>query len=236
MSGIGRRDSAAIGKAPAGATHWSVRRKGPFTWDWCTHVSPEGEATQEFPVAELSLPTIRKRWGPGIYRVMFLSIARGARKVLGDGKTFALPEAEERSATLRSAQAARASDAEPPPAQEDHAYIVRALLRAAEGKHRPDELFEALAVPLGMALSSLFTLQDRNSERLDAIERRLGQVENRLGIVRPIEEEASPVLGRILDKLQAIEGRLGPPAGGRREGAATPRKDSPGERRRRPSG
>lgn len=225
-----RRDSATIGRAPAGATHWSVRRKGQLAWEQCTHGSPGGPLAQEFPFADLSLATIRSRWGPGTYRVSFLVVARGTRQVVGNGKTFELPEA-----------AARAGDDGKTP--EDHTHMVRALLRAAEGKHQPEELFEALAIPLGMALSSLFTLQDRMGERLDAMERRLALLEDRLQVQRAPEADASPMLGRILEKLDAMERRLTPPAppapapAARRDSpAGGPRRDSPGERRRKSGG
>lgn len=226
-----RRDSATIGKAPAGATHWSVRRKGQLAWEQCTHGSPQGTLAQEFPLADLSLVTIRSRWGPGTYRVSFLAVARGSRQVVGNGKTFELPEAPARPG----------DDGRTP---EDHTHMVRALLRAAEGKHQPEELFEALAIPLGMALSSLFTLQDRMGERLEALERRIALLEDRLQVQRAPEADASPMLGRILDKLEAMEQRLASPAppappapAARRDSpAGGPRRDSPGERRRKSGG
>lgn len=222
-----RRDSATIGKAPAGATHWSMRRKGQLAWEQCTHGSPQGTLAQEFPLADLSLATIRTRWGPGTYRVSFLVVARGSRQVVGNGKTFEVSEP------------ARAGDEGKTP--EDHSHMVRALLRAAEGKHQPEELFEALAIPLGMALSSLFTLQDRMGERLEALERRLALLEDRLNVQRAPEADASPMLGRILEKLDAMERRLTPPtpaapAARRDSPAGGPRRDSPGERRRKSGG
>jgi BMFP domain-containing protein YqiC len=73
-----------------------------------------------------------------------------------------------------------------------------------------------------MGLSSLFAAQDRVGERLDAIERRLAELE--AGAAPPAEVAPNAErLDRLLDRLESIEGRL--------ERAAVPRKPSPSGRR-----
>ncbi|MBW2537139.1 MAG: hypothetical protein JRI55_36970 [Deltaproteobacteria bacterium] len=66
------------------------RRIAERKWQWCT-TPVDGIAVNEFPLAELSTDTIRERWGPGEYRVMFVSIPEeGVRRVNGNGRIFHL--------------------------------------------------------------------------------------------------------------------------------------------------
>jgi hypothetical protein len=202
-----RRDSALLGKTPAGATHWTLSRKGALGWEPCTYRS-DIVWSHEFPIADLSIALIRRRWGDGVYRVSFWAVSRGGRKDLGAGKVFELSASGERG------EAPRADEYTP----EDHSHLVRALLRAGEGKRTPQELFEALAVPTGMGLSTLSSQIERIAERLSEIERRLEALE-----ARPAPPAPAPAsIDRVLDKLDAIEQRLAhavPPAvrpGGRR--------------------
>lgn len=220
-----RRDSEVFGKLPQGATHYSVRRKGALTWEWCTYAGPEGVATQEFSIGDLSLATIRKRWGNGTYRLMFLALGRGTRQVFGNGKIFELT-APERSATPRAAGAVARRGAAPigrvglvaaqAPAPEDHGDLVRALLRAGEGKRDGRELFESLAIPVGMALGSAFSSIEKVQARLVAVEERLASIEAKLGMRLGIDPAAEDRLDRLLGKLETLESRLDRPASRRR--------------------
>jgi len=216
-----RRDSEIFGKVPAGATHWSVRRKDVLTWEWCTYAGADGVVKQEFPIADLSLATVRDRWGNGTYRVMFLALGQGIRQVYGNGKIFELTAAL-RGGTPRPMGRVREEDA--PAADPAYGDMVRVLLKAGHGKETPAEVYEALAVPLGMGLSALYAAQDRITERLDAIERRLAALE-----LRPPDEAsddekaAAPRLDRLLDRLESIEGHLAR--------SAPVRRNSPGARK-----
>jgi hypothetical protein len=203
-----RRDSTLLGKTPAGTTHWTLSRKGSLAWEPCTFRS-EAEWSHEFPIADLSIALVRRRWGSGVYRVSFWAVSRGGRQSLGAGKVFEISESGERG------PAPRPEEHTP----EDHSRLVRALLRAGEGKRTPQELFEALAVPTGMGLSTLSSQIERIAERLSEIERRLEALEGRPA---PLPPAAPAAMDRVLDKLDAIEQRLAqavPPAprpGGRR--------------------
>jgi hypothetical protein len=189
-----RRDSTLLGKTPPGTTHWTLNRKGALAWEPCTWRS-DTEWHHEFPIADLSIATIRRRWGDGVYRVSFWAVSRGGRQSLGVGKVFDISGSGERG------PAPRAEEYTP----EDHSHLVRALLRAGEGKRTPQELFEALAVPTGMGLSTLSSQIERIAERLAEIERRLEALEAR----RAPEAAAAPAsIDRVLDKLDAIEQRL----------------------------
>jgi hypothetical protein len=212
-----RRDSTLLGKTPAGTTHWTVSRKGALAWESCTHRS--GVDWQgEFPIADLSLALIRRRWGDGVYRVSFLALGRGSRQMLGAGRIFEISGSGERSPAPKPGRAPADTGAAP----EDHSEMIRALLKAQEGKRTPNELFEALAVPTGMGLSSLFSSLERVSERLEAIERRLEALEAH----DPPAAPAAAPLERVLDKLEAIEQRLAQ--------AAPPGRSPPGGRRGSP--
>jgi hypothetical protein len=192
-----RRDSTLLGKTPPGTTHWTLSRKGALSWEPCTFRS-DPDWIHEFPIAELSVALIRRRWGDGVYRVSFLALGRGGRQPLGMGRVFEISGSGERS------PAPRADGATP----EDHSGLVRALLRAGEGKRTANELFEALAVPTGMGLSTLSSQIERLAERLESIEQRLAALEARAA------PPPAP-LDRVLDKLDAIEQRLAqavPPA------------------------
>jgi hypothetical protein len=219
-----RRDSEVFGKVPQGATHYSVRRKGALTWEWCTYAGPEGVATHEFVIGDLSLATIRKRWGNGTYRLMYLALGRGTRQVFGNGKIFELT-GPERSATPRTAGAARRGAvpigrvglvAAHSPAPEDHSDLVRALLIAGEGKRDGQELFESLAIPVGMALGSAFSSIEKVQARLLAVEERLASIEAKLGGRVGGDAPAEDRLDRMLQKLESIESRLERPASRRR--------------------
>jgi hypothetical protein len=215
-----RTQSEVLGKTPLGATHWSVRRKGTLSWEWCTYAGDDGIARQEFPIPTLSVECIRDRWGSGTYRVMFVALGAGVRHVSGNGKIFELTGAR-RGGTPRPTGRAAELETDAP---EDHGDMVRVLLKAAHGKTSPVELYETLAVPLGMGLSSLFAAQERLSERLDAIERTLAE----LGVARrpPERDEGASRLDRLLDRLESIEGRLARAAPQRRpspSGRKTPR-------------
>lgn len=216
------RDSEVFGKVPGGASHWSVRRKGDLTWEWCTFANNDGVARQEFPIGELSLGTIRERWGAGTYRLMFLSLGNGIRQVHGNGKIFELT-ARNRGGTPRPI--GRVRDAEPE-TSEGHEDMVRALLKAAQGKSSATELYETLAIPTGMGLSALFSAQERLNERLDRLEKRLGAIEEKLTDDEPASAPASSRLDRLLDRLENIEGHLARAAPVRRaspSGRRTPR-------------
>lgn len=216
------RESDVFGKVPVGVTHWSIRQKGSLSWDWCTFRSADGTEHQDFPIAELSLATIRDRWGAGTYRVLFLSLGRGIRQSHGNGKIFEVKRTPRGAARTTEVQGGAMHDH---PAPEDHSEMVRVLLRAAQGKRTPAELFETLAVPLGMGLSSLFTMQERIGERLDAIEHRLATLESNGAPASRDEQAGASRLDRLLDRLEAIERHLAPPPS---------RKPSPGPRRQSP--
>ena len=76
-----RSETPVFGRIPQGATHWSIRKRGPLSWEWCTYAGREGVVQQEFGIGDLSITLIRKRWGAGTYRVMFVSLTRGARQI-----------------------------------------------------------------------------------------------------------------------------------------------------------
>lgn len=230
-----RRDSALVGKVPAGATHWTLSRKGALSWEPCTH-RVGSEWQHEMPLEDLSLATIRRRWGEGTYRASFLAISRAGRQLLGHGRIFEVTGGGERTPTPRPGRAG-AEGAAP----DDHSDMVRALLRAGDGKRSAAELFEALAIPTGMGLSSLFASLDRVAERLDAIERRLAAVEQLRGPAPQAARDEAPLephldprrdpharsLERVLDKLEAIEQRLAPGPQRRPSPPARRGRDSP---------
>lgn len=210
-----RRDSSVFGKAPMGATHFALSRKGPLAWEWCSCRSGD-QWLHELPIADLALPTLRRRFGHGTYRVTFLALSRGNRQVLGSGRVFDLTASGDRPASRDDA-----------PAPEDHSDLVRALLRAAEGKRTPQELFEALAIPTGMGLSSVLASLERLSERLETVERRLDGLE-RSDKGRPDSTPAArladPAMDRVLEKLESIERRLPGPQPARRASPAGKRR------------
>ena len=210
-----RRDSTLLGKTPTGATHWTLSRKGALSWESCTWRT-DAEWQTEFPIADLAVALIRKRWGDGVYRVAFLAVGRGGRQSLGPGRVFEISGAGDRTPTTP-----RPSTDVP----EDHSPMIRALLRAAEGKRTPAELFEALAVPTGMGLSSLFSQLERVSERLEGIERRLSALEARPAAPPAAMREAP--LDRVLDKLDAIEQRLAQAVPSSRPGGRRGRESPP---------
>jgi hypothetical protein len=236
-----RNETPIFGRIPQGATHWSIRKRGELSWDWCTFADREGVAQQEFPLTDLAVPLIRRRWGAGIYRVMFLSNAGGVRQVFGNGKVFELTGANQAGSPRPAGreppenvapQSATGSSPDAPATTAEHHDMVRALLLASEGHKSAKELFEALAVPTGIGLSSLFSFQERASERLEAIERRLVSLEQRLSAGAsapdPAPRPPSPdPWARVLDKLEAIEARMRPAA----EPAPPARRSSPGPRR-----
>jgi hypothetical protein len=212
-----RRDSALMGKTPAGATHWTVSRKGSLSWESCTWRT-ETEWSHEFPIADLGVALIRKRWGDGIYRVAFLSVSRGKRQSLGAGRVFEVSDAGEQPPPPRPVTGFGT------PEPEDHSGMVHALLRGAEGKRTANELFEALAVPTGMGLSTLFAQLGRVAERLEGIERRLSALEAHPPPAATAAGAQAP-LDRVLDKLDAIEQRLAqaaPPSPRARRGQGSP--------------
>src|SRR5277367_4865736 len=131
-----RRDSTLLGKTPPGTTHWTLSRKGALAWESCTYRTG-ADWHYELPIAELGLAVVRQRWGDGIYRVSFLAIGRGGgRQTLGTGRVFEIRGSGDRVPTPRPAHPA----AEGAAASEDHSDMVRALLRAAEGKRTANEL------------------------------------------------------------------------------------------------
>ncbi len=205
MARSDRSESPAFGRIPRGATHWSVRKRGPYAWEWCTFADRDGVAQHEFGIGDLSIALIRKRWGEGTYRVMFLSTVTGVRQVFGNGKVFELVGSHQSGTPKPTGRVTPAAEHTPAPERtSEHADMVRALLLAAEGREGAKELFEALAVPTGIGLSSLFGFQEKANERLEAIERRLAALEAKLG--QPAATNAP--LGAVLDKLEAIEQRL----------------------------
>ncbi len=208
LGGVVRSETPVFGRIPRGATHWSIRKRGDYAWEWCTFAGGDGVAQQEFGIGDLSVALIRKRWGEGTYRVMFVSHASGTRQVFGNGKVFELVGSHQTGTPKPTGRVSPGAVQPPHPERTaDHVDMVRALLLAAEGQSGPRELFEALAVPTGIGLSSLFAFQERASERLEAIERRLASLEERLGGAPSSSAHAAP-LERVLDKLESIEERL----------------------------
>lgn len=203
-----RNETPVFGRIPRGATHWSIRKRGDYAWEWCTFAGRDGVAQQEFGIADLSVALIRKRWGEGTYRVMFLSHTSGTRQVFGNGKVFELVGSNQSGTPKPTGRAT--PEAGPAPAEQtaDHSDMVRALLLSAQGQSGAKELFEALAIPTGIGLSSLFSFEQRANDRLDAIERRLAALEERLGAAAPAPALSSAPLDRVLDKLEALEARL----------------------------
>lgn len=220
MAKSDRSESPAFGRIPRGATHWSVRKRGPYAWEWCTFAGRGGVAEHEFGIGDLSIALIRKRWGEGTYRVMFLSTVTGVRQVFGNGKVFELLGSHQTGTPKPTGRVTPPIEehAAQPEATADHSDMVRALLLAADGRSSPKELFEALAIPTGIGLSSLFSFQEKATERLEAIERRLAALEAKLG-----QQASAAPLGAVLDKLEAIEARLA-----RAVPAASPRGEAIG--------
>jgi hypothetical protein len=203
-----RSETPVFGRIPRGATHWSIRKRGDYAWEWCTFAGGDGVVQQEFGIGDLSVALIRKRWGEGTYRVMFVSHASGTRQVFGNGKVFELVGSHQTGTPKPTGRVTPAqAEAARPERTADHADMVRALLLAAEGKSGAKEIFEALAIPTGIGLSSLFAFQERASDRLEAIEKRLASLERRLG-APPAQTAPAAPLDRVLDKLEAIEERL----------------------------
>ncbi len=215
-----RSESPAFGRIPRGATHWSIRRRGDYAWEWCTFAGRDGVAQQEFGIGDLSLALVRKRWGAGTYRVMFLSIGGGARQVFGNGKVFELVGSNQTGSPRPMGKITPEPQAE---LTATHSDMVRALLLAGDGRSAPKDLFEALAVPTGIGLSQLFAFQERATERLEAIERRIAAIEARVGV--PSIDGSR--LDRMLDKLESIEARLPRPASPQAIGQMRPARRRP---------
>ncbi len=205
-----RSDTPAFGRIPEGATHWSVRREGPHAWQWCTFTDRQGVVQHEFMISDLDVALIKRRWGPGKYRVMFLAIVGGARRVFGNGRVFELGPSQPRVSPAKAERAARPDASAKEAGTEPFEPIVRSLLAAGQGQKNAGELFHALAVPTGIGLGQLFEAQAAIGERLTAIERRLDALE-RGARPRPPPEDSPAALDRVLAKLDAIETRLAPP-------------------------
>lgn len=206
-----RSDTPAFGRIPDGATHWSVRREGIHAWQWCTFTDRQGVVQHEFLISDLDVSLIKRRWGPGRYRVMFLAIHGGARRVFGNGRVFELGPSQPRVTPSKGEKGTRGLEAvrEEAGPSESFQPIVRSLLAAGQGQKNAGDLFHALAVPTGIGLGQLFEAQAAIAERLTAIERRLDALE-RDAAPRPPDASASG-LDRVLAKLDAIETRLAPP-------------------------
>ncbi len=206
-----RSETPAFGRIPEGATHWSVRREGPHAWQWCTFTDRQGVVQHEFPISDLDIALIKRRFGPGRYRVMFLAIVGSARRVFGNGRVFELGPSQPRVAPTKAERVTgpEATRREQDPS-EPFEPIVRSLLAAGQGQKNAGELFHALAVPTGIGLGQLFEAQAAIGERLAAIERRLDALE-RASAPRARPEESPAALDRVLAKLDAIETRLAPP-------------------------
>jgi hypothetical protein len=90
--------AAVLGTIPDQATHWGCRKRADHPerldphkrWAWCDWQVGEGIAGAEFPIDTLNADEIRRRWGPGTYRVMYLVLAAGNKKVVGQGPSFTL--------------------------------------------------------------------------------------------------------------------------------------------------
>jgi hypothetical protein len=83
-------DAEVIGSPPANATHWQLRRQTAGGWSRCDFAAGDGDvAVAEWPLGELSLATVRRRWGAGTYRVVWMA-STPKRKPCGTGRPFIL--------------------------------------------------------------------------------------------------------------------------------------------------
>lgn len=87
-----------LGAVPQHATHWACRKlaehperlPGHKRWTWCEWEIAQGVAGKEFPIGSLNPAEVRRRWGPGTFRLMYLVLAEGNKKVAGQGPAFRL--------------------------------------------------------------------------------------------------------------------------------------------------
>jgi len=84
-------DEAIFGRIPKGADTWVIQRNDGGTWTRLKYAAPaRGVAIQEWPLVELSLDSVRKRWGRGEYKIIWMGYREGQRTSLGPGKVFEL--------------------------------------------------------------------------------------------------------------------------------------------------
>lgn len=101
-------ERTVIGKIPSKATHWSVRREvSPGSWEWQQLADEHGIAVKDFPMRDLSIKGIQQRWGAGRYRVMYLEMRDGMRRVQGNGRIFELTEPGAKASSPRPTRSSR---------------------------------------------------------------------------------------------------------------------------------
>lgn len=75
-----------FGAVPRAATHWLANRRSPVTGEWepMGYAAPGATAEErQWPIAELSVEEMQRRWGPGTYQVRWVSPnAQGGRRVM----------------------------------------------------------------------------------------------------------------------------------------------------------
>jgi len=73
-----------FGGVPAGATLWGLQRAAlSGAWEACNHPDGDGVRRHEWPIVELSIDSLRERWGAGTYRVQWFRVAdNGGRKFI----------------------------------------------------------------------------------------------------------------------------------------------------------
>lgn len=94
-------DVETFGVPPPKATHWTAHRLTPNA-DGNGSGTPlsfqggRGLNLREWPIAELTLENLRRRWGPGRYRIGWIAATKsGRREAMGRGKNVELADLAE---------------------------------------------------------------------------------------------------------------------------------------------
>lgn len=94
MRGAHTRDTTrtvpAIGAAPIAVLYWRCFRVSGDQKTPCRFAHDDGVEIAEWPIADLSLETIRARWGTGSYKMQWLGERDGKRVPLGWSKIVTL--------------------------------------------------------------------------------------------------------------------------------------------------
>lgn len=110
---------------PNGARAWRCARLVGQAWEGLTYELPDGSAeVNEWPIAELSVRTLRERWGPGCYRVIWIGSREGKRVALGKARPIVVKEKGARVVDEAQAAAASASTM-PAPASGGSAEVLQ---------------------------------------------------------------------------------------------------------------
>jgi len=90
-------DTAVLGTPGEDVTHWGIMRRTRKNWDRLDHPNADGVRLMLWPLADLSVAEVRRRWGAGEYRVFWMHVdpeAEVRQKAAGNGIPFKLDPVE----------------------------------------------------------------------------------------------------------------------------------------------